>query len=93
MARVHGIHRKRRRVSNNTRQNTSEDDRYDGDSGERFDLGGCLRREPNPTVKCARVTRELLLRCLWLVLHAHNAQVFAAAHFWTSGLAFACEHR
>ena len=59
MARVHGIHRKRR---NNAGQETSEDDKYDGDTGERFELGGCLKSEPNPTVKCARITRELLLR-------------------------------
>ena len=50
-----------RTVNNNPTYETSEDNAYDGDIGERFGLGGCLRSEPNPAVKCARITGELLL--------------------------------
>ena len=47
MAWVHGLYRTRRRVNHDTEQDTSEDDEYDRDICDRFELGGRLRSELN----------------------------------------------
>ena len=68
MARVHGIHRKRRRERAELTITQDKIPRkttgYDGDIVERFELGGCLKSEPNPTLKCVRISRKFLLRCI-----------------------------
>ena len=80
MAWVHGVYRKRRRVNDNTRQETSEADRCDGDLGEHFELGGRLKSEPNLTVNCVRITRELLL--LFVCFYMRILASFCSSPFW-----------
>ena len=82
MDRVHGIHRKRRRVNSNTGKLQV---RWRHRRALR--AGGCLRSEPNPTVTCACITRELLIRFCFVCLRAHHVRAFAPAHFWFAVLA------